>query len=72
MSDKFFKIVPLYWCIEENKYKEQTGHVFIIQSEIKQVLFPDNCDHASIATSEGSIQISKERALEIVNIIENQ
>ena len=71
MSELFY-IEPLYWT-SNNKYERTLGHLYLSKSEIKQILFFDNCEHSGIVTSEGSafpINISRERALEIVSIFE--
>lgn len=70
---KLFRIIPLYWCSINKSYKEKSGVMYIAESEIKQIYFPDDSDHASITTSDGPmypIMISRTRALEIVQILE--
>ena len=69
-----FYIEPLYYNSVKKRYDRVHGHTYLSASEIKAISFYDGQDHASISTSDygNPYKIEKKRALEIVEILNDQ
>lgn len=71
MSEKIFRIQPLWFKQSQNEYVPVDSVAYIPRSEIKRIDIPNEGSNAKIHTSEIGypLTISKLRAMEIVEML---